>query len=226
MLFIMSSDIRASSSTKRTIKMTYIITNGTEFLKKGTNPPFYLTKDICEAARFEEYVEARRALNEGTKYLKLNKFFLKPFNDKLNNTEAERALLSPVAYPVMDPEWLEDLKNSLVFVDSTIGQLADKYSDLCEKLNDINNEIEDIKHAIEFTNLNAADGCCIEKELREALRKRRAYKNARYLIRQVMGFGSDDWGKNKVRKVLDEMEGCVYIPRKRRDLFERKSKCV
>lgn len=185
----------------------FVIWNGEKYLRvvDRSKAKYEQVDSLVCATRFELYKDA----NNVWKYLPktLSGFTVKEVTDP------------PPGFKVEDSDYITELKSKVSSIEDFFASARQVYSDACDNLNKVNMEIEDIKHAIEFKKLDAFRAFKLESELKDALMRRRKYKDTKFILEAVLKYNLINYEHRDVTKLLKSMNERQYTPRIRDDLF-------
>jgi len=124
---------------------------------------------------------------------------------------------------------IEKYTEAIESLGSVVQEVDKHLKNLDYKIEATDKESQDLLHLLEFENFNAAEGYYIAKQLQEARKKRRKYKDNKYLLSEIkknMNFNSKFdkhvFGMRKAIKDIKTTEVVrTYTPKQRTDLTQR-----
>lgn len=201
----------------------YVITDGSRFIYKNHKNKYVPIGNEALADKFSKK-QADGVLNNSLpKALKsvfyvqkvdeeeLKKKQIKQVNEKDLENNTEKVMLSENIQI-----WLDKLSslNGLVKEASVRKEVLEK------QLKNLEDEKIDIEHYIEFSSLNAAQGCNASKELKQCRIKRRHVKNEIFVLDMILKHDMSDSVIEEIIEKVQSMDKRTYKPRVRTDLFD------
>lgn len=204
----------------------YVISNGHNYIMKRKGGRICATCDINLALQFESKGLAICEINKLPAGYKNGHYMPKSMDEatiagKSPNIAAPADKPNTYEFQMEDSEWLAKLKKDLVITDRTMCNLNEMYSKVYGDLTAAGDEIDDLEHAIEFKNVNAAQGYQLMAELKRARRKRREAKDAMFLLEIIMNKEDKGWVDGRLETAIEQLGNRKFTPKIRNDLFEK-----
>lgn len=179
----------------------YILNDNGNYVCRGSDNRFYLSKDINKAAMFKTENRASNACLNLPKTMKNRNFKLQLIDSSVSSLNIENF------------QTLKENINLLAMYDNDIGKYQNQ---MREQLSIIDLELTDIDHYIEFNKLSASEGYKISKLRQDKLKKRREIKDSLYTCSLLKKHSSDS---KKIMTEIKNRECREYHPRVMKELF-------
>ena len=207
--------------------MSYVITNGVNYIKMTQENRPTTTGNIKDARIFDDRVKAQN-------YCVCLPNTLKRFGFYVSEVEASappappKRFENPISHDVFQPaQELDERALNIEYIVSEVKRFENFVEFMRSQTEPIRQQfayaeaqIFDIEHAAELSNLNVCQGFRVYKALHEARVLRRQCKDALDLISQIENAISAGMITKNVSKHFDRMEARTFTPRAIPDLFD------
>lgn len=199
----------------------YVITDGSRFIYKNHRNKFIPTTNEVLADKFSKKQAEGIYNNSLPKALK-TVFYVKKIDETKEKQikQVNKADLENNTEKVMLSENIQIWLDRLSSLNGLVKDASEKKEILTKQLKNLDDEMLDIEHYIEFSSLNAAQGCKASKELKQCRIKRRHVKNELLVLDIILEQNISDSVVEEVYKRIGGIDKRSYKPRVRTDLFD------
>lgn len=199
----------------------YVITDGSRFIYKNHKNKYVPIANEAMADKFNKKQADGVYNNSLPKALK-SVFYVQKY-DKPEEKQIKQVIESDLennTEKVMLEENIQVWLNRLADLNGLVKDATARKIILEKQLKDLEDEKIDIEHYIEFSSLNAAQGCKASKELKQCRMKRRHVKNEIFVLDMIL---KQNISVSLIEEIIEKirvMDKRTYKPRVRTDLFD------
>lgn len=200
--------------------MPFIITNGTDYVKRKFDGKYTSVSNETLADRWDDRNKASKVLGSSLP-AKLKRGYRvveiqddPPITQKVERENSTQKLSTE--------QFQGNLADFLATAQALTQHIGARSTELHEMQGKADREVSDILHYIEFNSLNACQGFKAYKMLREVLLKRRGIKDE---MQFLSSFQNTKISADDIGKLVDEVNNPrqkIYTPRELPQLFEGK----
>lgn len=209
--------------------MSYIITNGVNYIKMTADNRPTTTGNVKDARLFDDQVKAQNYCVCLPNTLKRFGFYVSEVETTTPPPPPPKRFENPIAYDTIQPA--AELNEKALDIDYIVSEVK-RFEDFVEFMRSQTDPIRrqfayaeaqifDIEHAAELSNLNVCQGFRVYKALHEARLLRRQCKDALDLISQIESVIGGGMITKNVSKHVDKMESRTFTPRAIPNLFDK-----
>lgn len=201
---------------------TYMITNGSWYLRRDKKGNWIPTEKMSEAKFYEDLPSAEKQMRAIPNILKSRGYYVSPCDLpqpqdlEAPDVQIKNAGIDIGSAPSLFDSEFEDVRSimqELCGMAHAMSYLNDILSYCSQRQSEMDLEQEDLLHKIEFETGNCSAGWKLFDSLRTVRKRRRTYKDIITIVRDLMGYVSKDLPKDYMESKQRQFQDRKYIPR-------------